>query len=82
LSLTCASSYDRSVLDANAAARVRRELRGPFPEMECAATGAIDAANARTFVEAGCVAVGVGGAIARAEQAERRALVATAWGLV
>jgi 2-dehydro-3-deoxyphosphogluconate aldolase / (4S)-4-hydroxy-2-oxoglutarate aldolase len=53
-----------------------RELRGPFPEIEYIATGGIDAGNARAFLEAGCVAVGVGSAIARAEPAERRALLA------
>lgn len=58
-----------------------RELRGPFPEIECIATGGIDATNARAFLEAGCVAVGVGSAIARAEPAERRALVAAVRGL-
>lgn len=58
-----------------------RELRGPFPEIEYIATGGIDAGNARAFLEAGCVAVGVGSAIARAEPAERRALVAAVRGL-
>ncbi|HEV8546752.1 MAG TPA: bifunctional 4-hydroxy-2-oxoglutarate aldolase/2-dehydro-3-deoxy-phosphogluconate aldolase [Candidatus Limnocylindrales bacterium] len=58
-----------------------RELRGPFPEIECIATGGIDATNARAFLEAGCVAVGVGAAIARAEPADRRALVAAVRGL-
>ena len=57
-----------------------RELRGPFPEIECIATGGIDATNARAFLEAGCVAVGVGSALVRAERAERRALVAAVLG--
>jgi 2-dehydro-3-deoxyphosphogluconate aldolase/(4S)-4-hydroxy-2-oxoglutarate aldolase len=53
-----------------------RELRGPFPEIQTVATGGIDAANARAFLDAGCVAVGVGGALVRATPDERRALVA------
>ncbi len=52
-----------------------RELRGPFPEIECIATGGIDASNAEAFLDAGCVAVGVGSAITRATPAQRRALV-------
>jgi 2-keto-3-deoxy-6-phosphogluconate aldolase len=54
-----------------------REIRGPFPDIELIATGGIDATNARSFLEAGCVAVGVGGALVRAEPAERRALLAS-----
>ncbi|HEY4633268.1 MAG TPA: bifunctional 4-hydroxy-2-oxoglutarate aldolase/2-dehydro-3-deoxy-phosphogluconate aldolase [Candidatus Limnocylindrales bacterium] len=53
-----------------------RELRGPFPEIETIATGGVDATNARAFLDAGCVAVGIGGALVRATPAERRALVA------
>ena len=53
-----------------------RELRGPFPEIETIATGGVDATNARGFLDAGCVAVGIGGALVRATPAERRALVA------
>ncbi len=53
-----------------------RELRGPFPAVECVATGGIDAANARAFLDGGCVAVGVGSALLRATPAERRTLVA------
>lgn len=52
-----------------------RELRGPMPEIELIATGGIDASNARAFLDAGAVAVGVGSAIARATSDERRALV-------
>jgi len=52
-----------------------RELRGPMPEIELIATGGIDASNARAFLDAGAVAVGVGSAIARATPDERRALV-------
>jgi 2-dehydro-3-deoxyphosphogluconate aldolase / (4S)-4-hydroxy-2-oxoglutarate aldolase len=53
-----------------------RELRGPFPDIELIATGGIDAAATRAFLDAGCVAVGVGSALVRADAAERRAIVA------
>ena len=55
-----------------------RELHGPFPDIELIATGGIDAASAHVFLDAGCVAVGVGTALVRAGAAERRALVAAA----
>ena len=57
-----------------------RELRGPFPDIELIATGGIDAASARAFLDAGCVAVGVGSALVRSDAAERRAIVAAASG--
>jgi 2-dehydro-3-deoxyphosphogluconate aldolase/(4S)-4-hydroxy-2-oxoglutarate aldolase len=57
-----------------------RELRGPFPEIETIATGGIDATDARAFLDAGCVAVGVGGALVRAAASERRAIVAAVGG--
>jgi 2-dehydro-3-deoxyphosphogluconate aldolase/(4S)-4-hydroxy-2-oxoglutarate aldolase len=53
-----------------------RELRGPFPDIELIATGGIDAGSARAFVEAGCVAVGVGSALVAADTDHRRAIVA------
>ena len=52
-----------------------RELRGPLPEIETIVTGGVDASNARAFLDAGAVAVGVGGALVRASATERRALV-------
>jgi 2-dehydro-3-deoxyphosphogluconate aldolase/(4S)-4-hydroxy-2-oxoglutarate aldolase len=52
-----------------------RELRGPMPDIETIPTGGIDASNARAFLDAGAVAVGVGSAIVRATPAERRAIV-------
>ncbi len=52
-----------------------RELRGPLPEIETIVTGGVDASNARAFLDAGAVAVGVGGALVRASAAGRRALV-------
>jgi 2-dehydro-3-deoxyphosphogluconate aldolase/(4S)-4-hydroxy-2-oxoglutarate aldolase len=57
-----------------------RELRGPFPDIELIATGGIDAASARAFLDAGCVAVGVGSALVRADATERRAIVTAAAG--
>lgn len=52
-----------------------RELRGPLPEIELIPTGGVDAGNARDFLQAGAVAVGIGGALVRADSASRRALV-------
>jgi len=52
-----------------------RELRGPMPEIELVATGGVDANNARAFLDAGAVAVGIGSAIAGGTRDERRALV-------
>ncbi len=57
-----------------------RELRGPFPDIELIATGGIDAASARAFLDAGCVAVGIGSGLVRADAAERRAIVAATAG--
>jgi 2-dehydro-3-deoxyphosphogluconate aldolase/(4S)-4-hydroxy-2-oxoglutarate aldolase len=52
-----------------------RELRKPFPEVELIPTGGIDATNARLYLDSGAAAVGVGGAITRADAAGRRAIV-------
>lgn len=52
-----------------------REVRGPLPQVQLVATGGIDAANARAFLDAGAVAVGIGGAITRAAPAEQRSIV-------
>jgi 2-dehydro-3-deoxyphosphogluconate aldolase/(4S)-4-hydroxy-2-oxoglutarate aldolase len=57
-----------------------RELRGPFADVELIPTGGIDASNARAFLNAGAVAVGVGGAIVRADGAARADLVRTVGG--
>ena len=54
-----------------------RELRGPLPDIQLIATGGVDATNAAAFLAAGCVAVGVGGALADGSRDERRALLAT-----
>jgi 2-dehydro-3-deoxyphosphogluconate aldolase / (4S)-4-hydroxy-2-oxoglutarate aldolase len=53
-----------------------RELRGPMPEVETIPTGGIHAGNARQFLDAGAVAVGIGSALLHANADERRALVA------
>jgi 2-dehydro-3-deoxyphosphogluconate aldolase / (4S)-4-hydroxy-2-oxoglutarate aldolase len=53
-----------------------RELRGPMPELDIIPTGGVDASNARSFLDAGAAAVGIGGAIVRADPAARWALVA------
>lgn len=53
-----------------------RELRGPMPDVALIPTGGVDAGNAGGFLKAGAVAVGIGGAIVRADQEARRAIVA------
>jgi 2-dehydro-3-deoxyphosphogluconate aldolase/(4S)-4-hydroxy-2-oxoglutarate aldolase len=57
-----------------------RELRGPLPELQLIPTGGVDASNAAAFLEAGAAAVGVGGAITRADADGRRAIVAAVAG--
>ena len=57
-----------------------RELRGPMPAVGLIATGGVDATNAPAFLEAGAVAVGIGGAITRAGADVRRAIVAAVAG--
>jgi len=52
-----------------------RELHGPLPEIETIVTGGVDGSNARAYLEAGAVAVGIGSALHRMDAAERRALV-------
>jgi 2-dehydro-3-deoxyphosphogluconate aldolase/(4S)-4-hydroxy-2-oxoglutarate aldolase len=53
-----------------------RELGGPMGEVELIPTGGIGAAEARAFLAAGAVAVGIGGAIVNATPTERAAIVA------
>jgi len=53
-----------------------REIGGSLPEIELIVTGDVDAANARSFLDAGAIAVGIGSAIARADGPTRRAMVA------
>ncbi|HRW46081.1 MAG TPA: 2-dehydro-3-deoxyphosphogluconate aldolase, partial [Caldilinea sp.] len=38
-----------------------RDLLGPFPQMKFVATGGVSAENARAYLDAGAVAVAVGG---------------------
>jgi 2-dehydro-3-deoxyphosphogluconate aldolase / (4S)-4-hydroxy-2-oxoglutarate aldolase len=52
-----------------------REMRGPMPEVELIPTGGIDASSAATFLAAGAVAVGIGGAIVNASAVERSAII-------
>ena len=52
-----------------------RELRGPLPDIEVIPTGGVDADNAQAFLDAGAVAVGLGGALVRAAPAARRFLI-------
>ena len=53
-----------------------RELRGPLPDIELIATGGVDRTNAREFLTAGCVAVGVGGALVNGSPDDRAAIIA------
>lgn len=57
-----------------------RELRGPMPEIGLIPTGGIDRTNARSWLEAGAAAVGIGSGLLRATPEERRALVAAVAG--
>ena len=50
-------------------------MRGPLPDIELIPTGGVDASNARAFLDAGAVAVGIGSALTRADAGGRRALV-------
>ena len=52
-----------------------RELRGPMRFVQLIPTGGIDAANARSFLDAGAAAVGIGSALSRSDPTARRALV-------
>lgn len=57
-----------------------RELRGPMPDVALIPTGGVDGENARAYLDAGAAAVGIGGAIARADAAGRRRIVAAVRG--
>lgn len=57
-----------------------RELRGPMSDVALIPTGGVDGENARAYLDAGAAAVGIGGAIARADAAERRRIVAAVRG--
>jgi 2-dehydro-3-deoxyphosphogluconate aldolase/(4S)-4-hydroxy-2-oxoglutarate aldolase len=57
-----------------------REMRGPLPDIELIPTGGVDGSNARAFLDAGAVAVGIGSALTRADAGGRRALIETVLG--
>ena len=61
--------------DGGVGPSVVRDRRGPFPEAEPLPTGGIDVSNARRYLDAGAAAIGVGGALIRADGAGRRELV-------
>ena len=52
-----------------------RDLRGPLPDLRLIATGGVSADNAAEFLEAGCIAVAVGGALATGDPDAARRLV-------
>lgn len=52
-----------------------RELRGPMPEVQLIPTGGVDFANARSFLDAGAAAVGIGSAIVRGDPGARLAVL-------
>jgi len=52
-----------------------RDLRGPLPDLRLIATGGVSAGNAAEFLEAGCIAVAAGGALATGDPDAARALV-------
>jgi 2-dehydro-3-deoxyphosphogluconate aldolase/(4S)-4-hydroxy-2-oxoglutarate aldolase len=53
-----------------------RDLRGPLPDLRLIATGGVSAENAGEFLDAGCVAVAAGGALASGDADAARRLVA------
>lgn len=53
-----------------------RDLRGPLPDLRLIATGGVSAGNAAEFLEAGCIAVAAGGALATGDPDAARHLVA------
>lgn len=53
-----------------------RELRGPMPEIETIVTGGVNWDNARAFLAAGAVAVGIGSALVKADREARVEIVA------
>jgi 2-dehydro-3-deoxyphosphogluconate aldolase/(4S)-4-hydroxy-2-oxoglutarate aldolase len=54
-----------------------RDVRGPLPDIEILPSGGVDASNARAFLDAGAVAVGLSGALVKATSQERRALISS-----
>ena len=70
------SSCSRLVPRPEPRARAAR----PVPAIEAIATGGIDAANAPAFLDAGRVAVGIGGSLTRAPGEDRRSLISSVRG--
>ncbi len=54
-----------------------RELHGPLPDIQVLPSGGVDASNARAFLDAGAVAVGLSSVLVRGTAAQRRALIAS-----
>jgi 2-dehydro-3-deoxyphosphogluconate aldolase/(4S)-4-hydroxy-2-oxoglutarate aldolase len=52
-----------------------REVLGPLADLQIIPTGGVDADNAQSFLDAGAVAVGFGGALTRATPQARRFLI-------
>jgi 2-dehydro-3-deoxyphosphogluconate aldolase/(4S)-4-hydroxy-2-oxoglutarate aldolase len=52
-----------------------REVLGPLAELQIIPTGGVDADNAQSFLDAGAVAVGLGGGLVRATPQARRFLI-------
>lgn len=73
----CGATFVKIFPAAALGASFIRELRGPLPEVEIIATGGLHADNARDFLDAGAIAVGVGSALVNTDAAARRALVAS-----
>jgi 2-dehydro-3-deoxyphosphogluconate aldolase/(4S)-4-hydroxy-2-oxoglutarate aldolase len=48
-----------------------KDLLGPFPDLRAVPTGGVTVDNARTYIEAGAVAVGVGGSVIASAGASR-----------
>jgi 2-dehydro-3-deoxyphosphogluconate aldolase/(4S)-4-hydroxy-2-oxoglutarate aldolase len=55
--------------------QIIREVLGPLADLQIIPTGGVDADNAQSFLDAGAVAVGLGGAIVRATPQARRFLI-------
>jgi 2-keto-3-deoxy-6-phosphogluconate aldolase len=48
-----------------------RQVLAPLADVQLLVTGGVDASNARSFIDAGAVAVGVGSALDDPDQARR-----------
>jgi len=52
-----------------------RDIRGPLPEIQIVPSGGVDGSNARAFLDAGAVAVGLSSALVRATSEERKQML-------